>query len=488
MKPGGLPVAAMGSSLAFCAGLALYLSQHDPAWLLIMPATILLLVSVYSGQWIFLLLLCTLPFSFEYHFSNGWSTDIPAEFLMLWTGVLSLFILASKTGTRTQPFRIHPLVMILLAWMAWILLTVAFSTEPLFSLKYLAAKTWYIAAFAFPFLAWNSDQFVRRALTLLLFAMTASVLIVLFNHAQTSFRFSTVNEAVRPFFRNHVNYSAMLVCLLPPAWFVYRQSTERVCKMLLVLVIALLLFALAVSYARGAWLALGAGLVAIWLIKKRILVLAYLSAIVLTLAALLWLRSGERYLQFAPHFRETIFHEDFGQHLVATYKLKDLSSAERYYRWIAGVRMAAEHPLAGTGPNTFYPAYMSYTIPLYKTWVSDNPERSGVHNYFLLLAIEQGLPGLLIFLLLVGLVLHFLQKGYHYYRSNFHRHLAAMGGVMMVMILVVNFLSDLIETDKVGSLFFLLIGLVLYLEKREGEVQSLERSNIKADRILGTKL
>ncbi|WP_252407921.1 O-antigen ligase family protein, partial [Escherichia coli] len=63
--------------------------------------------------------------------------------------------------------------------------------------------------------------------------------------------------------------------------------------------------------------------------------------------------------------------------------------------------MVANKPLTGFGTNSFYPTYKGYTLPAYKTWVSNNPDHSTVHNYFLLTAIEQGLPGLCIFLVLI---------------------------------------------------------------------------------------
>jgi O-antigen ligase len=39
--------------------------------------------------------------------------------------------------------------------------------------------------------------------------------------------------------------------------------------------------------------------------------------------------------------------------------------------------------------------------------------------------------------------------------------LAMTAGIIMTMILTVNFLSDLVETDKIGSLFFLCLSLLV---------------------------
>lgn len=188
------------------------------------------------------------------------------------------------------------------------------------------------------------------------------------------------------------------------------------------------------------------------LLRRRWLLKAYILSLVVCLGLAAWLASGERYLQFAPNYRQTVFHEDFRAHLVATYQGTDLSTAERYYRWVAGVRMSSDHLATGSGPNTFYPQYKSYALPAFKTWVSHNEERSTVHNYYLLLLIEQGVPGLLLFLLLLGLAFWTAEK--RYYRGD-DAPVAALAAVILVMVCTLNFLSDLIETDKVGPVFYL---------------------------------
>jgi O-antigen ligase len=174
-----------------------------------------------------------------------------------------------------------------------------------------------------------------------------------------------------------------------------------------------------------------------------------------------WLKSNDRYLRYANDFSTTIFHQDFREHLIATYNLKDVSTAERFYRWVAGVRMIGDNWLTGYGPGTFYNNYKPYALPAFRTWVSDNKEHSTVHNYFLLTAIEQGLPGLFFLLLLLGAMTWYAEALYHRIDDIFYKKLAVTTGVIISMILVLNFLSDLVETDKIGSLFFLCLALLI---------------------------
>jgi len=69
------------------------------------------------------------------------------------------------------------------------------------------------------------------------------------------------------------------------------------------------------------------------------------------------------------------------------------------------MRMAADRPLVGFGPGAFYESYVPYTLSSFQTYVSDNPEKSGIHNYYLMTSVEQGIPGLILFLILTILPL-----------------------------------------------------------------------------------
>jgi O-antigen ligase len=411
---------------------------------------------------VFLLLLFSLPFSTELQFSPSLATDFPDELMMIFTAGLCFCYWLLFPSVLPRTTIVHPLIILLLISIAWAVLTTIFSTHTILSVKFLLAKSWYMGAFVLaPLIVFREKKLLQQAIMSVSIAMLIVVLITMARHYFYGFSFGGINMALKPFFRNHVNYSAMLVCLVPVFFAFYKLSASRSLKRMLVVTILLLLTALFFSYARGAWLALFMGLIAYWLLKKKLMLFAYFAAIIILVASLFWIKADDRYLGYAHDYRTTIFHQDFREHLQATYEFKDVSTAERFYRWIAGVRMIKDNPLTGFGPSTFYNNYKPYAIPAFKTWVSDNQEKSTVHNYFLLLAIEQGLPGLLFFLLLAGAMLFYAQGLYHRVEDPFYKMAAIISGVVLVMILTVNFLSDLIETDKVGSLFFLCLSILV---------------------------
>jgi O-antigen ligase len=411
---------------------------------------------------VFILLLATLPFSFEYNFTSSLGTDIPDEALMGMTSLLGLAFWLYNPSLIKKKTLAHPLLIMLLLHLCWIGIAAMDSTHPLLSIKYVLAKGWYIGAFVLaPLIIFREKKWIRIAGITLAASLMTVVLIILWQQAAKGFSFEAVNKAVKPFFRNHVNYSSMIVCGLPLLTAIYFLTKDSTTRTVIAWSIFILLLATFLSYARGAWLAVATGLIAWLLIRVKWLVKGYIIGVIAMFAAVCWLKSEDRYLRYAHDFKTTIYHEDFKEHLVATYQLKDVSTAERFYRWIAGVRMIKDNWMTGTGPSTFYENYKPYGIPVFKTWVSKNEERSTVHNYFLLLAVEQGIPGLIFFLLLLGAMLYYAQRLYTQSNDPFYKITTAATGVMIVMIATVNFLSDLIETDKVGSLFFICLSVLV---------------------------
>ena len=226
------------------------------------------------------------------------------------------------------------------------------------------------------------------------------------------------------------------------------------------------------SYSRGAWVALVVGIIFTFLMEWNWVKKVTTLIIAVILIASSWLFVDYHYMRFAPDHDHTIFHTDFSEHIAATISLKDVSNAERFYRWVAGLRMFVERPVTGFGPNNFYSSYRPYTLNTFETWVSNNPEHSSIHNYFLLTLTEQGIPGLLLLILLWLGMLFRLQYLYNRLQNQFHRIVTLTVATVLAMILSINLMSDMIETDKIGSLFWLCLGFVFVLNRKLDEEYS----------------
>jgi O-antigen ligase len=131
---------------------------------------------------------------------------------------------------------------------------------------------------------------------------------------------------------------------------------------------------------------------------------------------------------------------------------------------VAAARMVHDRPYMGVGSGNFYNYYKRYTVTDFETYISDNDEHSTVHNYYLLMLAEQGWIGLAIFLLLTFAV--FIYGEYIYFKMKSRENRRAVMILLLVMFsIIINLLlSDMLESDKVGPFFFMIIALLVLLD------------------------
>ena len=446
-----IAVTLLGVTLAVSTGKLYFLGLG--------PLLLLFLAGLQQIGLVYFLLIASIPFSAEWQVTDQLGTDFPDEPLMWFLSILLIFHFCAYRSRIGEKKANHWIFRIIILQLAWILVCSFLSQHPLLSVKYFAAKSWYVLAVGLgTWYCLSSRKDIYMIAMILILLMLPVVTVIIFQHSQTGFSFESVNASVQPFFRNHVNYGAFLVCLLPlpVAGFIL----SRRFRWLFAVILITWLGGLFLSYSRGAWVALPAGIVTVLAMRYRFLHWLGCTVFLLVAAAILYLASGNRYLNYRPDFEHTIYHQQFRDHLKATYRLTDISTAERFHRWIGGIRMTEGHYLHGYGPNSFYYEYKTHTVTAFRTYVSVNTEQSTVHNYFLLLLIEQGVPGLLIFLALLCILFYYAYQWFHRSENLTDKVIASTIAAILGMIVSVNMLSDLVETDKIGGLFFICAGIL----------------------------
>jgi O-antigen ligase len=417
---------------------------------------------------VFFFLLAAIPLSTELMLPGGFGLDFPDEPLMLLlTGVFMLYA-ARHANRLSGAFFRHPITILLGLHFLWLMATAITSSEQVVSIKFLLAKVWYITAFylmAGQIL--RTDRDMRRFLWWVLIPMLITVLWVLGRHAGYGFSFADVNRVLNPFYRNHVAYACILALFVPYVWFGrfwYPKGSWQ--RNFLIGAFLLLLIAIQLSYTRAAYISLigavGAYFIIRWKLVKVVLLAGLIGA--LGFAGSMWQQS--KYLEYAPDFDRTVTHYEFDNLIEATAKGEDISTMERVYRWVAGLHMISEKPVFGFGPGNFYNFYHSYTVTSFETYVSDNPEKSGIHSYYLMTVVEQGFPGLLFFLALSFFVLIRAEQLYHLAPDAWHQRQIMLFVLSYIVILILCLINDLVETDKVGSFFFINMAMIVNMDIR----------------------
>lgn len=441
-----------------------YLLARDWIFLLFPFSVLAIIWGFQDFRRLYLLMWASIPFSMEVDLPGGLSTDLPAEPLMWVLCFLLLGYLFLYQRKIDFSFILHPVFILVIIHLFWIILTSIMSNELVISFKYTLAKSWYIVCFVFiPLILFRDVRDFRQWGLFVLIPLLATIIIILIRHSQYGFSFSTINNAVIPIYRNHVDYACALGVALPYVWFLRKWFAGNAGKALLYLSIALMLAGIYFSYTRAAWLCIPVAVLVYVIFRLRLMRIVIPVALAGAILFTGWLSYDNAYLEYAPDYEKAITHRKFDELISATTRMEDISTVERFYRWVAGYYMIRENPVVGFGPATFYTFYHSYVDRHFTTYVSDNPERSGMHNYYLMIAVEQGLIGLGIFLILVIVVLLYGERLFHRLPSGSRKWLLTAALVSFSCNLFVLTLNDMVETDKLGSFFFFSIAIVIWI-------------------------
>jgi len=421
---------------------------------------------------IFFLLLISLPFSIELYLPGGFATDLPFEPLVLVLMVVGILYFFKNLTSIRSDFPSHPLTLLVGLHFFWIFICVFPSADLYVSVKFLLAKCWYIAVYFFMAgLLLKSPASFRKMIWCIAIPMAITIVWVMIRHAGYGFSFEKINASVVPFYRNHVNYAATLSLFAPFIWYLKSYYPRYSFKWSILWgILLLVLLGVGLAYTRAAYLALFAAIGAYWIIRFRLIKLTLLVAFIASIALTYNLLENNRYMDYAPTFEKTISHKQFDNLLEATTKGEDVSLMERFYRWIAGVYMIKERMAFGYGPGNFHGFYKSYTVRKFETYVSDNPEKSGIHSYYLMLGVEQGIPGIIFFVLILFYFFYRIEIVYHRETDPFIANIIMASFMCIVVIALLLIINDLIETDKVGSFFFICLAILINIDSKQKKI------------------
>jgi O-antigen ligase len=449
--------------------------QTEAYYLSLIPFGLMIAyLAVINFKSVYFLLLVSIPLSIEYSFSGSLGTDLPDEPLMIGLMFITwLFILANYKALPTGFFG-NFLVIVLVIHLFWIFISSVTSVNSLVSFKIFAAKAWYVTTFCFlTAIVLRTKEDFRKSFWCIYIPLTLLVMQVIIRHGMQNFSFEEINKPMSPFFRNHVNYAAILSVFFPLILWA-RQQYERGSFKKRLLTASILLYVLAIylSYTRTCYLALLIIYPVYMVIRYKLMKPVLATTAVGVVLVVAYLFTNNTYLDYAPNFQETIIHDEFGEHLSSTFEGKDVSSMERVYRWVAATQMFQDNLWMGFGPGNFYPYYKRYTITSFETYVSDNPERSTTHNYPLMLLSEQGVIGLAIFVFLTIAIFVYGERLYHRLTSSEDKKMAMTILLMLTMVYVNLLLSDMLETDKVGPFFFIGNAMLASLDIRNRSLKA----------------
>jgi O-antigen ligase len=440
--------------------------------LLVFPFAIFLgVLTLVNYRFLYFLFLFIIPFTIEIQLGGSLGMDLPAEPLMLlFTAIFGIrFLMDIKTFDLK--YLKHPISIMILLHLVWIFLSSITAENQVISFKYFLAKLWYVVPFYFfSIYIFRDKKDFKRFFWVVFSAIFIAILFVNAKHALLGFTFVDVNKAVKPFFRNHVNYAALIVIFLPfVVLWLNRIKGITLKKLILWTGIILFLLSIYLTYTRAAMLSVFIAFGAYFIIKFKLVKMALLVTAFTVVAGLSFVLVNNEFMEYAPDFEKTVTHTKFNNLVEATAKGQDVSTMERVYRWLAGYYMIQERPIMGFGAGNYYTSYKAYTVNKFRTYVSNNPDKSGIHCYYLMILVEQGFLG---FFILLGLCTMLLIRGerlYHRLKDKFYKDIVMASTISLVVIMAILLINDMLEAVKVGSFFFLFASFIMIIELKRKE-------------------
>jgi putative inorganic carbon (HCO3(-)) transporter len=239
------------------------------------------------------------------------------------------------------------------------------------------------------------------------------------------------------------------------------------------------LVAIVISYARAGWMSLAIALsiyVTLFLkIRFRTLVMTFGTGAILFMAF-------QTEIVMALSKNSTDSEGDFQSNIESMSNITtDASNLERLNRWSCALRMWEDKPVLGWGPGTYMFKYAPYQLSHQLTIISTNFGTNGnAHSEYLGPLAEQGLPGLLI---VIVLLFYCTSLGYKlvYSLQNHDDRILATGIFLGLMTYFVHgFLNNFLDTDKLSLPFWAFLAALvcfdIFAAKKPGKKNDFVRS------------
>lgn len=398
---------------------------------------------------------------------------MPTEPLLLGALILFLFRFFYGWPVDKRLFS-HPITMTIGCMMVWMAITTVTSYDPLVSLKFMTSRAWFIVSFFFflGHLMLQKPEYRERMVMLLLFPLCIVVVYTVIRHAGYDFSKHAGHWMMKPFFKDHTSYGAVLAMMFPPAIaLLSKKDRPALSKLVLAVATAIIAIGLVLSFTRAAWVSLaGAGALFIAMkIGVKLKTLASISVLIV-LAALVNFDS----LMIDLQRNKQDSSDNLTEHVQSISNVSsDDSNLERLNRWSCAVSLFKERPIVGWGPGTYQFVYAPFQKSELKTEISTNNADGGnAHSEYLGPLAEQGVLGVLWVLLLIlwASVVGF--RLWNNLKNKDERNLAASIYLGLMTYFIHGVLNNYLDTDKASAPFwgFLALLVVLDIESRRNSL------------------
>ena len=470
-KNSGL-LAALALTVLFIVGEALVMYWKGGFLMALIPLGLLVAWLFYVRFETGLLLMALLtPFAINVALFPKMELSMPVEPMMILFTLMFFFRVLVHKNYDLRILR-HPVSLLLLASLAWWLMTSCTSRLPLVSFKYLLARIWFVVPFYFA-----AVQIFRNHTRIRQFFWAYAIglgIVILIATSKTLGNFSdlqTLHRVMRPFYNDHTAYGCAIALMLPASvHFIFSHSHRGWRRVLTLLLFAGLCVGLFFSYCRAAWISVIAA-IGVYVLIRMGMKIKWMVLLFGLGVGVFFIYQNDVLYKLGKNKQDSSY-DLAGQVKSISNISTDASNLERLNRWASAMRLWKESPVLGVGPGTYQFLYASYQKSYQLSVISTNAGNLGnAHSEYIGPMTEQGLPGVL---LVVALFLTTFATGVRVYRTAKDPAVARTALAFTLSLLtyyVHGVFNNFLDTDKLSVPFWaftaVVVALDLYSEKIE---------------------
>jgi O-antigen ligase len=428
---------------------------------------LIILLAVFDIEKLMYLMVFSTPLAIslkELGINNGLNLSLPAEPLMI--GITFIYFLNElNSGFTSNRILKHPITLIIIIQLIWILITSITSELPIISMKFILARIWFLTSCYFI----CTELFKKKSAIInhLLFysiALFIVAIITTIKHSSYAFDEKIADWIVSPFYNDHTAYGAALAMYIPVMCGVlFMKNISKRIKIVCFIMLSIFIMSIIVSFARAGWLSL---VVSLAVLVSLLLKIKFRTILLTIIGTVVIFMSFQTEILMVLGRNNTDSDGDISANIESMSNIStDASNLERLNRWSCALQMFEEKPFLGFGPGTYQFLYAPYQKSSLKTIISTNfGDKGNAHSEYLGPLCEQGLIGSLI---VIALVFAVMFLGYRLVYSVKDRSIKILT-ITIVMSLstyfVHGFLNNFLDTDKASVPFWGFLAMLVCID------------------------
>ena len=417
----------------------------------------------------------------------GVGMALPTEPIMF--GIMLLFFLHIIYAWYDRKILLHPVSIMILLSLLWILATCFTSTMYFVSFKFLIERIWGVVAFYFLGVAlFKKNKNIYYFNWLYISTLMIVVIYTLINESHFHFSEKYAHIAVWPFLNDHTIYGALLAMFIPilGGLCLIRKNSVPV-RILSLFLLLLALVALGFSYCRAAWISVLVTLIVLILMLFKVKVKWVFVTFCIGIGVLLVFQNS---IIMKLQRNHTDVSQNLDNEIQSISNISsDASNVERLNRWSCAYRMWLDKPVFGYGPGTYMFQYAPYQLSYLQTIISTNEANGGnAHSEYLGPLSEEGLLGMLTMLGIVASVFTLSFRLFYSLKDRDMRILVISIFLGLVTYFVHGLVNDFLDTDKAAVPFWGFIGMLVAIDinTREKDPDNMLKANGNKDILPAT--